>query len=70
MDKTFDTSEVKSVMELAMRMAEIVRSCRDPKWDSHAQYCKCTWHRRETKKRDDIKKLLEKVNNTDKRSSG
>ena len=25
-DKTFDTSEVKSVIELAMRMAEIVRS--------------------------------------------
>ena len=34
-DKTFDTNELKSVMELAMRMAEIVRSTSE-------------WHRRMT----------------------
>jgi hypothetical protein len=34
-DKSFDSSELKSVMELAMRMAEIVRSTSE-------------WHRRMT----------------------
>jgi hypothetical protein len=37
-DKTFDTSEVKSVMVLAMRMAEIVRSTSE-------------WHRRMSSKK-------------------
>jgi hypothetical protein len=37
-DKTFDTSEVKSVMELAMRMAEIVCSTSE-------------WHRRMSSKK-------------------
>jgi hypothetical protein len=37
-DETFDTSEVKSVMELAMRMAEIVRSTSE-------------WHRRMSSKK-------------------
>jgi hypothetical protein len=31
-DKTFDVSELKSVMELAMRMAEVVKSTSEWHW--------------------------------------